>query len=500
MHPIRRPPRRGFGEQPATLAAIQNLFARGEQGGYWPADPAYAYEDSAGTIPASRDGVVGLLTNAVTGYPNAIQATTANKPYLRRTPATGKTWYDSNTATGALNVTFASALGSSCTIATVTPEGVSILENKTVGTTYNICPPYGYNSDVLIINRALTPAEKALVTRVMQRDIPAYGSLVNAIPQMRGYSANNEMQIDWSTKTSFIDYWRYGGNYLSSFPLINTAAGTDFSFAWYGCSGLTSFPLINTAAGTNFSAAWYECSSLTSFPLINTAAGTNFSVAWAYCSGLTSFPLINTAAGTSFYGAWYGCSGLTSFPLINTAAGTDFSYAWYNCSSLTSFPLINTEAGTSFYQAWNGCSGLTSFPLINTAAGTSFDAAWSTCSNLTSFPLINTAAGTSFYGAWYNCSSLTSFPANFFDSWTGVPIANCFSLTWDSCIKLTLASVQNIVVSLVVSGKSAPATGTDISLDGAPTLVAIQADTTVMTAVATLKSRNWTPKYKGTAL
>ncbi len=292
----------GMAERLTDLRDIQQMFTNGESGGYWPADPAYAYEDSAGTTKASQNGVVGLrydvskglalgpelITNGnfndgsgwtlyagvsiidgtlnfntssnqsancnTTGYvagtayvvsfnlisrtsgspyvnlggtvyyfpelspgyyqyiviPTgtpatyfafhggffgsggvcvvdnisvrslssnaAIQATTANKPYLRRTPTTNKPWYDANTATGALNVTFASALGSACTIATVTPEGVSILENQTVGTTYNICPPYGYNSDVLIINRALTPAEKALVTRVMQRSVPGLGS------------------------------------------------------------------------------------------------------------------------------------------------------------------------------------------------------------------------------------------------------------------------------------------------------------------------------------
>jgi len=175
MHPIRRPPRRGFGEQPATLAAIQNMFARGEQGGYWPADPQYAYEDSAGTTLASVNGVVGKRTDVALGK-HAVQSTTANKPYLRQTPVSGKYWYDSNTGTGALTATFSSSLGSACTIATVTPEGVTIAENQTVGTTYNICPPYNYSSDVLIINRALTAAEKALVTRVMQRSMPALGS------------------------------------------------------------------------------------------------------------------------------------------------------------------------------------------------------------------------------------------------------------------------------------------------------------------------------------
>jgi hypothetical protein len=197
---------------------------------------------------------------------------------------------------------------------------------------------------------------------------------------------------------------------LTSFPLIDTAAGTNFGSAWNACSSLTSFPLINTAAGTSFSSAWSNCNSLTSFPLINTAAGTNFQQAWVNCTSLTSFPLINTAAGTNFSFAWSGCSSLTSFPLINTAAGTNFLQAWVNCSSLTSFPLINTAAGINFGSAWVNCSSLTSFPLINTAAGTNFVSAWRDCTSLTSFPLINTAAGTNFQQAWRFCTSLTSFP------------------------------------------------------------------------------------------
>ena len=92
------------------VEALEPLFANGELGGYWPAAPAYAYEDSAGTTPASVDGVVGYRTDVALGK-HAVQATTANKPYLRRTPTTDKPWYDSNTATGALNVTFASAIG-----------------------------------------------------------------------------------------------------------------------------------------------------------------------------------------------------------------------------------------------------------------------------------------------------------------------------------------------------------------------------------------------------
>lgn len=338
---------------------------------------------------------------------HAIQQTTANKPYLRRTPTTNKPWYDSNTATGALNVTFASALGSACTIATVTPEGVSILENQTVGTTYNICPPYGYNSDVLIINRALTAVEKALVTRNFNRNKPAYGSLVNAIPQIRGYSTNNEMQIDFGSKTSLSQYWRYGGTYLTSFPMIDTSNVTSFSQAWYGCDKLTSFPLIDTSQGVSFSLSWIYCSNL------------------------------------------------TSFPLIDTSQGTDFSLAWYWCSKLTSFPSLNISKGTNFSQGWLGCS------------------------------------------------LLANFPAGMFDNWIGVPISSVFNNTWSICTALTETSVQNIIVSIAASGKSAPAgTGTQlhITLDGAPALATIQANSTIMDAVTTLKSRNWIPTYKGTAL
>lgn len=174
--PLSPAPELDQGQRLTDIQAIQRLFANGENGGYWPADPAYLYEDSAGTIPATLNGVCGLWANNVTGKPNAVQATTANKPYLRRTPTSQKYWLDSNTATGALTATFASSLGSACTIATVGAEGVTILEGQTIGTTYNIAPAFGYNGDALVINRTLTAVEKALVKRVLWRNVPTLGS------------------------------------------------------------------------------------------------------------------------------------------------------------------------------------------------------------------------------------------------------------------------------------------------------------------------------------
>lgn len=133
-----------------------------------------------------------------------------------------------------------------------------------------------------------------------------------------------------------------------------TGGVSDFAFAWSGCGGLTSFPLIDTAAGTDFSSAWYACAGLTNFPLINTAAGTNFNFAWTGCGGLTSFPLIDTASGLVYNATWSGCAGLTSFPRINTAAGRVFNFAWSGCIGLTDFPTLNLGSMTDGTNCFSG--------------------------------------------------------------------------------------------------------------------------------------------------
>jgi hypothetical protein len=261
---------------------------------------------------------------------------------------------------------------------------------------------------------------------------------------------------------------------------------TDFSSYWREWSEITSFPLIDTSAGTNFTQAWRNCNSLTNFPLIDTSSGTDFNSTWWDCTSLTSFPLIDTSSGTNFSRAWRGCTSLTSFPLIDTSSGTNFSRAWQDCTSLTSFPPIDTSAGTNFRLAWYYCNSLTSFPLIDTSAGTDFFAAWLGCSSLTSFPLIDTSAGTNFSLAWLDCNSLTSFPANAFDNISGGNFTKAFTNT-----ALTQTSIDNILVSLVTSGI---ATGTrvfDQSGGSAPSAG------TGQPAIDTLRSRGWTVTVTG---
>ena len=225
--------------------AMRNLFSSGELGGYWPADPAYAYEDSAGTTLASVGGVVGLRLNAIAGYPNAVQATTANKPYLRKTPVSNKLWLDSNTTDGTLTATFSGSLGSACTVATVGAEGVTIAENQTVSTTYNLTPPYGYNGDVLIINRALTAAEKALVTRVMTRNVPVLGSelITNG-----SFQPVNDGGIGHDNGNGTVDGWTVQDSYLSVINeklTIRSATSSAYSAGYVTLSGINGQLLVS---------------------------------------------------------------------------------------------------------------------------------------------------------------------------------------------------------------------------------------------------------------
>ena len=128
------------------------------------ADPAFA-------------GTIDNITLVSVSNAPALQATTANKPILRKTPTTGVYWADSNTSTSALNVALGN-LGSACTVARSGAEGVTFTENVSITSTYNLAPAFSFNSDVAIFNRALTATEKALITRYMARAVPLLGSNV----------------------------------------------------------------------------------------------------------------------------------------------------------------------------------------------------------------------------------------------------------------------------------------------------------------------------------
>ena len=170
-------------------------------------------------------------------------------------------------------------------------------------------------------------------------------------------------------KADFPDFYLAGSNSISGtastiikfkyFQFDSTSNTRFFNNAWKGCYKLTSFPMIDTAKGTNFDFAWQGCSSLTEFPMLDLHNGTSFNSTWEGCSSLTSFPMIDTAKGTKFPYTWDGCSSLTEFPQLDLSSGTNFGYAWANCSGLTSLPQLDLHNGTSFQNTWKGCSSLT---------------------------------------------------------------------------------------------------------------------------------------------
>ena len=162
---------------------------------------------------------------------------------------------------------------------------------------------------------------------------------------------------------------------------------------------------------------------------------------------------------------------------------------------ITSVALVSDlDVGTFLSNAWRGANNITDFDAAFgvTTGVTIFINTWQNCSNLTSFPLIDVSSGTVFQNAWFSCNSLTTFPANFFDSWTGTPLNNCFFRAWDGCSSLTATSVENILNSIDTSGRSAPASGVDITIDydgvGTPN---------ISTAVTNLISRGWTITLNG---
>lgn len=362
--------------------------------------------------------------------------------------------------------------------------------------------------------------------------------------------------------TTLYQAWN-GCSGLTSFPTLNTSSVTNFTSAWKGCISLTSFPSgIDTSSGTTFINTWEDCIGLTSFPSLTLSAGTSFSSTWKNCTGLTSFPLVNVGSSTSFFFTWNGCSGLTSFPLldfsnstnfrstftgcssiagafpsVNTSLGTEFRECWEQCSSLTSFPDTGFTSAIDIGRAWRGCNSLTSFPAIdlpvcenmnrawencsgltgtfasiqNTSSATNMIATWKGCSSLTGFPLIDVDSVTSFNECWTGCSSMTTFPANFFDSWAGTPLNDCFYNAWNNCPSLTATSVENILISINASGTSAPSgTGTgdkEITIDmDSSQETALRADrantaTALYTAVEALTTtKNWSIILNGTSL
>lgn len=199
-------------------------------------------------------------------------------------------------------------------------------------------------------------------------------------------------------------------------------------------------------------------------------------------------------AGVTSMSAKFGYLPLAGFPMIDTSSATTIAYWFLNNSvssgGLDSFPLVDLSSVTTAEGAWYS-GKLTSFPACDMSACTNFKIAWSNC-NLTSFPAVNMSAGNNFNSAWSYNGSMTTFPAGRFNSMPA-PANDCFGGAWSGCSALTNTSVENILVSIDASGRSAPASGTDITINYDGTTLSGATNS----AITSLKGKGWTPKING---
>jgi hypothetical protein len=179
--------------------------------------------------------------------------------------------------------------------------------------------------------------------------------------------------------------------------------------------------------------------------------------------------------------------GVISKDKYNTFVGLYRTF--WGCSNLSSMVLLNTSATTNFERAF-ASTGLGTIPPIDTSFFGFVQQI-----NLITFPSISLNKGVFFWRMCRLCLVLTTFPPNLFDNWSAAPALDCFLDTWFFCISLTAQSVENILVSIDVSGQSAPvgATGTQADITIAYNTATGSLSTATNTAIANLKAKGWKP-------
>ena len=120
------------------------------------------------------------------------------------------------------------------------------------------------------------------------------------------------------------------------------------------------------------------------------------------------------------------------------------------------------------------------FPTLNVPNCTTLYRVMRDCWGITSIDFTGIAKVTDIREAWQNCRALADVPAGMFDT----SIATNYTNTFFGCA-LTQTSVDNILASLVVSGR----TNGSINLTGGTTSPPSAAG---LASKATLLSRGWT--------
>ena len=179
---------------------------------------------------------------------------------------------------------------------------------------------------------------------------PYYTGLYSGEPADRAQINSVEIDDGINLGTNLTDAYN-GTSNMTSFTASNaTSTVATFYQTWKGCSGLTSFPVIDSSSGTDFTGAWQSCTGLTSFPSLDFSSATSFRFSWYLSSSLATFPAnsfdsTGTLASNAFQLGFSGCA-LTAQSIENILTSLDSNGA----SSVT----LALNGGTNaVYSTWS---------------------------------------------------------------------------------------------------------------------------------------------------
>ena len=179
--------------------------------------------------------------------------------------------------------------------------------------------------------------------------------------------ANGTYYIEVEPTGSYRPYYNNTGVDAEQVRIVDVKAGFDFGASinkgFYGCVNMSDFDCVFSASSNvlDFDTCWRNCSLLSSFPVIDTSAGTDFYLTWYNCNGLTSFPALDMSSATTVSYAWWECSSMTSIGLSDFSSCINFVGSWGNCDVLATVPAnmfdntgtLNTNA---FSTAFTACA------------------------------------------------------------------------------------------------------------------------------------------------
>lgn len=150
----------------------RDLFGPADNGAWLdPSATGFLYRTTGMMLNARYNGPIKAIADKSGKGRDAVQATTSLAPLFANDVTTGKTCVRFKQGFDLLPIAFGATLGANCTIVFANGSSVEFLTGQSVGATYTITKTF---FQFLIINRALTAAEKTSLTNYFSVFCPKY--------------------------------------------------------------------------------------------------------------------------------------------------------------------------------------------------------------------------------------------------------------------------------------------------------------------------------------